>query len=698
MKKVFFFLISAALVFQSTAFAFTDTNHTPYSDAIDFLEEKGTIEGYTDGSYRPYEPINRAEFTKIVMESIGPNNGGRDCFHDIGTEWFAKYVCDAKNKGVVSGHPDGYFRPGENINLAEALKIVLEAYDIQPLENLHARWYENYFWVAKPNGYLEGINEDVSHFLTRGEMAQLIYNVEKEGGIDKPIESSEPIEPQAELNKDNCYLYDDENTYWHGEHDDLVDSDYDHVENRISESACEDWAQDMYPFVYDDPNKTEKCYLVEEDQSYVYSSEAPLDYMKTYDNIDIQACRNHAINYFNTDSPRSISVSKGSSIILSNNIRIEVHGIEISERGESAVLEVKHYVKTQSGAVKALNYGESTSRHRLYFDEGENWNESFGYRVSLISVNEDQSLYVEFEPVSAFINNESDLYRDCMVAKDPHLSDPKNSCYIYSNNEPIYNETEIFSNNFHLIGPKNAETFLREMSNQAEDCYERSKDYLQIEKPTQRTIIRVLVSDSNVQVNYSRGIRWSEDFPYNGFNEEGDGDGCENSTLDHEIVHAFMNDAPISTALNEGIATYMARVINLDADKSRKLTCYDSSYFTNGEESDFDQLNKFGQIPFNEGGFDLYFTAACFWDEFVKNEGYETFVDAIELLDVHRGSDDYGKTFDLFEEELSLDLAYYRDKYGFDYTGEDNEFSGSADRLSGGFGGSSQSRWDANYD
>jgi len=43
-----------------------------YFDAIDWMEENQIVEGYDDGTYRPFENINRAEFLKIVMEAVTP--------------------------------------------------------------------------------------------------------------------------------------------------------------------------------------------------------------------------------------------------------------------------------------------------------------------------------------------------------------------------------------------------------------------------------------------------------------------------------------------------------------------------------------------------------------------------------------------------------------------------------------------------
>ncbi|MBU0981147.1 S-layer homology domain-containing protein [Patescibacteria group bacterium] len=191
MKKLIFLGILFCLIPLSLALAFSDTSYNVNEDAINYLQSKGVVQGYSDGTYRPYNSINRAEFTKIVMESVYPGgSAGGGCFPDVLYDWYAPYVCSARTLGIISGYPDGYFRPNNNINLAEALKIVLEAYNFD-VGNSYSVWYENYFWFAKPKGLLNGMNENVSHYVSRGEMAQLIYNVEMY--LDgKPVPSPEP--------------------------------------------------------------------------------------------------------------------------------------------------------------------------------------------------------------------------------------------------------------------------------------------------------------------------------------------------------------------------------------------------------------------------------------------------------------------------------------------------------------------------
>jgi thimet oligopeptidase len=70
------------------------------------------VQGYEDGTYRPNQNVNRAEFLKVLMTAAGKvsiGDAGSFCFKDFkGTEqWYWMYACLAKSSGVINGYDDG---------------------------------------------------------------------------------------------------------------------------------------------------------------------------------------------------------------------------------------------------------------------------------------------------------------------------------------------------------------------------------------------------------------------------------------------------------------------------------------------------------------------------------------------------------------------------------------------------------------
>ena len=191
MKKILSIACGLVFVFgvltPSVFASFTDVqSRTKYQEAINYISDLGIVKGYEDGTYKPLKKINRAEFTKIIIEAKYPDKAsGSDCFGDVGDEWFAKYVCYAKSKGIVKGNPDGTFRAGSEINTVEAYKIVFTTMLNDPTYDEGGEWYERYLEYAKANNLNFSSRLDASHAVTRGEMAEMIYLVLQNNEVGK---------------------------------------------------------------------------------------------------------------------------------------------------------------------------------------------------------------------------------------------------------------------------------------------------------------------------------------------------------------------------------------------------------------------------------------------------------------------------------------------------------------------------------
>lgn len=206
-----------------TQAAFFDvTPSYPYFDAIEFVQEKGYVKGYDDGTYKPNDSINRAEFIKILIEARFSKTRIDSCklsseslFVDVATtQWFASYVCLSKQEGIIGGYPDGTFRPGQSINLAEAAKIIVGSYGFQVDAVSGAAWYAPYIAVLEALSSRPDTARDANHLLTRGEMAFIITGFEQAFENLQPGESLEvsleiPIESEAPFEGENSYQAED---------------------------------------------------------------------------------------------------------------------------------------------------------------------------------------------------------------------------------------------------------------------------------------------------------------------------------------------------------------------------------------------------------------------------------------------------------------------------------------------------------
>lgn len=191
MKKYVVFLgllvtLVPSLVFANESIYFPDvTASTAYIEAVDGLKQLGIVDGYPDGTFGPARNINRAEFAKIVVNAkfkdelatYTPSN----CFPDVkASDWFAKYVCFAKDQGIIGGYPDGTFKPANNINSMEAIKIEFETLLPEYINVNFASdnniWYEKYYWpTLKLGNYPIEWEQDESRPIKRIEMAYSLW-------------------------------------------------------------------------------------------------------------------------------------------------------------------------------------------------------------------------------------------------------------------------------------------------------------------------------------------------------------------------------------------------------------------------------------------------------------------------------------------------------------------------------------------
>lgn len=145
---------------------------------ISLLTSLGAVEGYPDGTFRPGNTLNRAEFLKIVLKSSPSfqeiSLHSKRCFPDVHREdWFSPFVCFGQEQGVVTGYPDGLFRPENPVNYVEALKILVGIYKYPLTAAANDMWFSPHVRVAGERGVLLFPDLPLSTSLTRGQMARL---------------------------------------------------------------------------------------------------------------------------------------------------------------------------------------------------------------------------------------------------------------------------------------------------------------------------------------------------------------------------------------------------------------------------------------------------------------------------------------------------------------------------------------------
>lgn len=147
-KKIISFLVALAVLMSVSAFAFSDVNpSTEEGKAISVMQEKGYINGFGDGSFRPDATLTRAEFVTIINKMYGFSVETENIFTDIKKEdWYYSNILSAVQAGYIKGMGDGTFRPNEAVTreqvcvmLNSILKIELLPFGQKP-SDLVSEW------------------------------------------------------------------------------------------------------------------------------------------------------------------------------------------------------------------------------------------------------------------------------------------------------------------------------------------------------------------------------------------------------------------------------------------------------------------------------------------------------------------------------------------------------------------------------
>lgn len=119
-----------------------------YNNPISTMSALGIITGYPDGTFKPNKPITRAEFAAIAARFDETQSGKSATFSDVIGHWAAREIGIAYYNDWIKGYPDGTFKPDQNITRAEAMTLINRVLERKPespadlLTNMN-KWTDN---------------------------------------------------------------------------------------------------------------------------------------------------------------------------------------------------------------------------------------------------------------------------------------------------------------------------------------------------------------------------------------------------------------------------------------------------------------------------------------------------------------------------------------------------------------------------
>jgi len=185
---------------------FTDVQPSDYFyQAVNYMWQQGIVSGYADNTFRPYNNTTRSQLCKIVVLSMewAIDTIGGPHFTDVPADnAFYPYVETAYNHSIINGYADGTFKPYNNITRSQLSKIVSLSMEWQvicppiahfsdvPNDSVFYCYVETLYAHGVISGYSDGTFHPYAD-ATRGQICVIVY-----GAINPyPFPTFTPLEP-----------------------------------------------------------------------------------------------------------------------------------------------------------------------------------------------------------------------------------------------------------------------------------------------------------------------------------------------------------------------------------------------------------------------------------------------------------------------------------------------------------------------
>ncbi|MFZ7132602.1 MAG: S-layer homology domain-containing protein [Eubacteriales bacterium] len=231
-KKILSWVLTIAIIFtmiggasiSGMAIEFSDIGNHWARDNINQWVEKGLINGYGDGTFKPNGYITRGEFITLVNNVINSAEEIDINFDDVTEEeWYYRELQKAIFLGYIKGYEDNTFRANENISRQEVAVILQKIVQLDPSEENTLgsfsdssdipEWSREAIQLAVQKGYLSGYEDNslkAANYITRAESVKVLSNlfgeVYNEAGVYGPEEGLLEVERNVTVSIENVTL------------------------------------------------------------------------------------------------------------------------------------------------------------------------------------------------------------------------------------------------------------------------------------------------------------------------------------------------------------------------------------------------------------------------------------------------------------------------------------------------------------
>ncbi|PQZ56173.1 amidase [Bacillus sp. MYb209] len=124
-------LLSSPVSSFAAAKKFSDVP-TWAQESVDYLVGKNALDGKPDGTFAPFEAVDRGSAAKLLATVLGLqiDPKAKPSFKDSQNHWAAPYIAAVEKAGVVSGDGTGNFKPSSQIDRASMAAMLVQAYSL----------------------------------------------------------------------------------------------------------------------------------------------------------------------------------------------------------------------------------------------------------------------------------------------------------------------------------------------------------------------------------------------------------------------------------------------------------------------------------------------------------------------------------------------------------------------------------------
>ncbi|PQP84412.1 hypothetical protein C0Q44_07535 [Paenibacillus sp. PCH8] len=173
---------------NSASVQLTDTTTHWAGSTVNTFVKLGVVTGYADGSFHPNASITRAEFATLIAKVFDLSSNQGNAISDVSGHWAEASIRSLQSKGVLSGYPDGTFRPNQEIKRSEIIAIISRIMDLSKVtttetpafSDLEQTWNTDQLQQAAAAGIIQGDRNGEFHpanSASRAEALTIILRV-----------------------------------------------------------------------------------------------------------------------------------------------------------------------------------------------------------------------------------------------------------------------------------------------------------------------------------------------------------------------------------------------------------------------------------------------------------------------------------------------------------------------------------------